>query len=361
MKRIAILAPPGRIPDFALYPVRRNQRRLKERGYHIALLERASARRMRADILILNSKYFRKQWTQPEVVFDFLHRAKRLADKVIWMDDSDSTSVTHFEVLEVVDLYWKKQLLKDRNLYADELYGDRIFTDYYHREFGVEDDGVIVHSRPLDLKLADRVALSWHLGLGDMEGDILPGWRKAIRRRLPPRYDFTFTSPERNRPLDFMFRGSRNYGRNTVRFHREEMGKILDRLAREDNGLTTHEPGRVSIEAYRNNMRDARSVVSPFGWGELGVRDFECWLHGAALLKPDMSHMETWPDVFRPGETYYALNWDFSNVESAIVEIARNDELQMHLARQGQAAYQSMISPDGMEAFCDWFIQQAER
>jgi hypothetical protein len=36
---------------------------------------------------------------------------------------------------------------------------------------------------------------------------------------------------------------------------------------------------------------------------------------GSLLLKPDMSHVETHPDIFRAGETYVPLRWDFADLE----------------------------------------------
>ena len=51
-------------------------------------------------------------------------------------------------------------------------------------------------------------------------------------------------------------------------------------------------------------------MLSPFGWGELCLRDYEAVLGGALLLKPDMSHLETWPDVFVPHDTYAPFDWD---------------------------------------------------
>jgi len=51
-------------------------------------------------------------------------------------------------------------------------------------------------------------------------------------------------------------------------------------------------------------------TLSPFGWGEVCFRDFEAVFAGTLLLKPDMSHIDTWPDIYLPGETYVPLSWD---------------------------------------------------
>lgn len=355
MKKVSILTVNERIPIFFLYPVRKNKRRLRKRGCDVRTFINPEDKHLSSDILCLSSKYFTDWWHEPEKVFEFIENAKKHCNKIVWLDDSDSSGVTHFELLPHINLYLKKQLLKDKTLYTKALYGDRVFTDYYHKKFGVVDK-TTYQSKPLDLSMAHKVQLSWHIGFGDMAGDILPKSLRLIRYLLTT-YPRHLTPVDRTRTLDVMFRGSRIYVRNSVSFHRERIGEILDGMAHNEKALQ----GRVSILQYKKEMRDAKIVVSPFGWGEIGVRDFEAWIYGAALMKPDMSHMETWPEVFKPHETYYPINWDFSNLERGINELLADKQLRTTLAKNGQKIYESMISEQGMNAFCDWFVQQIEK
>jgi hypothetical protein len=134
------------------------------------------------------------------------------------------------------------------------------------------------------------------------------------------------------------------------------MGEILDEMT-----LNVATKERVSSSKYRQEMRDSKIVVSPFGWGEIGVRDFECWIYGACLVKPDMSHMETWPDVFVAGETYAPAGWGFKDLKRTIEELLDDGNKRQRIARAGRDAYRQMVSAEGMERFCQWFIQQVER
>ena len=59
----------------------------------------------------------------------------------------------------------------------------------------------------------------------------------------------------------------------------------------------------------------AEFCVSPFGYGEVCWRDFEAMLCGCLVIKPDMSHVETNPDIFRPHETYVPVQWDYADLE----------------------------------------------
>jgi hypothetical protein len=81
---------------------------------------------------------------------------------------------------------------------------------------------------------------------------------------------------------------------------------VLDAIAGDLAFLT----GRASQRQFNREIEHARVTVSPFGWGELCLRDFEAVLHGSLLLKPDMAHLETWPNIFVPHETYVPFDWD---------------------------------------------------
>ena len=78
--------------------------------------------------------------------------------------------------------------------------------------------------------------------------------------------------------------------------------------------------GRVSQRVYRAELQRSRLVLSPFGWGEINLRDYETFIAGAAAVKPDMSHLETWPDLFRSGETIVTHRWDLTDLVGVVEE-----------------------------------------
>nr|NQU93814.1 hypothetical protein [Bacteroidota bacterium] len=90
--------------------------------------------------------------------------------------------------------------------------------------------------------------------------------------------------------------------------------------------------GLVHFSKYIQEIKDSKIFVSPFGWGEINFKDFEAWIYGAALMKPDVSHMETWPYIFKPGETYYPINWNFDNLEMGIKQLLDDAQLRLELA-----------------------------
>ena len=76
---------------------------------------------------------------------------------------------------------------------------------------------------------------------------------------------------------------------------------------------------RVTLEEYYQEMTSSKICISPFGYGEICWRDFEAMLCGCLVIKPDMSHVETNPDIFKPFKTYVPVEWDFSDLEDKCI------------------------------------------
>lgn len=234
-------------------------------------------------------------------------------DRITFFDDAAGAGTTRFEVLPHVDWYLKKQLFRDRSLYTTALYGRQLYTDHYHRRAGVSDERPLTREPvPVEGDLA-KVRLAYNSAVGSFPvvrlrqraGVALArtvGLRAALRAAVEPRP----VPARRRRPLG-VHAHFRSAGPPTVRHQRALFGE----LAARDPLFST---GRISPRRYRRELSLSRATLSPFGWGEICLRDFEAMAAGSLLLKPDMSHLATWPDIFRPGQTYVPLAWNGSDL-----------------------------------------------
>ena len=369
MKKIHFLAVrQDGIIDYMLAPVRHNKKAIKTRGYDIDIFYKPSSSCLNCDILCLLSKaamlLLKDQNTYLQAdgpVIQFIQQARQHTNKIIWFDTSDSTSVTHFELLPYVDRYLKKQLLRDLILYQKPFYGGRIFSDFYHRRFNITDETSFEQFHPLSPEDTHKVGLSWNIGLGDM---INSGTRKAYYKRfaadyLSVVYDVTFHSTS-NKTIDLFLSTSANLKRATIAFQRQELVKRLREIQQQNNLSGAINGPRLPEKSFRQTLQSTKIMPSPFGWGELGLRDYEAFMYGAALLKPDMGHMVTWPDVFVAHQTYQPFSWDFSDLEDQILSLLSNTSTRETFAQNGQDTYRDSISEKGMNTFCDWFIQQID-
>jgi hypothetical protein len=85
-------------------------------------------------------------------------------------------------------------------------------------------------------------------------------------------------------------------------------------------------------------------VLSPFGWGEVCFRDFEAIISGSLLLKPDMSHLKTWPDVYIPYETYVPLDWDGNDIKEKAETYLADGKERARIARNAWEQYQAALT-----------------
>jgi hypothetical protein len=226
---------------------------------------------------------------------------------VVFFDDSAGGGGTRFEVMPYVTLYWKKHLFRDRTVYFRRLYGRELFTDHYASTFAVRDDPVKTRE-PLRPEDVGKLRVTWNLGAGTypIRARSQRAW-VALQRLtglLPPRGPALPAPPPvgpREPVVHARFSPPPRPG--TVSFQRR---RFLELVAGQPGFLT----GRVAPRRYQRELESVAAVLSPFGWGEVCFRDFEAIRAGAVLLKPDVSHLETFPSVFEPGETYVPVRWD---------------------------------------------------
>jgi hypothetical protein len=268
-------------------------------------------------ILIL--RYFRYEENldhERDVQVDRLTPVREKYSNVIFFDDADGAGDTRFEVLPFVDKYLKKQIFGSFEDYQRRLYGRHLFTDYYHEEYGVEDEKRFTRL-PLSPEVnASKIVLAWNLGAGAYPihpfhqkiGVALArlfGKKGIYWRYSTPAIRSKQSTAQKSTFVHAHFGAKK--GRPTVDFQRELFFGLIE-------GEEEFRCGQVSKKEYDENMSKAMITLSPFGWGEVCFRDFEAIQHGSTLMKPDMSHLETWPDIYEPYETYIPVSWDGDDI-----------------------------------------------
>jgi len=99
-------------------------------------------------------------------------------------------------------------------------------------------------------------------------------------------------------------------------FHRRAAVRRMEKLERK---IKTHiSTSKIKQPEYQKSLLTAKIVVSPWGFGEVCWRDFEAVMSGCVLIKPCMDFVETWPDIFVPGQTYFPCKPDFSDLKVVV-------------------------------------------
>lgn len=279
---------------------------------------------------------------------------KEHARIVVWLDTADSTGTSLFDVMPYVDMYLKKQVLKDKTTYLRKVWGGRIFCEYYHERYNLDDTTVCEREYPpVEEKYLDKIGVSWNVGLGDLFTSSRID-RYILHRRSYAKIDFT--EPSINRSIDIHYRGS--VWNNIAGYQRK---KAIEILSSRDDIRKPDVSKKVPIKEYIAESKSALAIVSPFGWGEICGRDFEAFVYGAALIKTDMSHLTTYPDIYIPNETYLPIDWDFDNFNDIIDEIKTDigKSRLVEIAKNGQNAYKAFfVDKNKRMEFASHIIEQ---
>ena len=286
-------------------------------------------------------------------VSDLIKYYRKYAKKIIWLDTSDSSGTTRFEVLPFVDKYLKKQLYTDLNLYNEPIYKDRLFCDYYIKN-GLFEKKESDKSTNTKISSDDfsKLGLSWNVGLGSL-------FERSVLRfifNLNRKTDFTvYYEPDYDKKYDIFYRGSA---------YPDVTGYQRKLAIRSIVGLKhfTHpDPAfKVSQKEYDAEVRNSKALLSPFGWGEICTRDFEAFRNGALLIKPKMDHMVTYPDVFLKNKTFVEINWDFTDLEEKLGKVLNNKGEYLRIAKEGQNLYRYYLSEEGKKDFALHLIKQID-
>jgi hypothetical protein len=101
-------------------------------------------------------------------------------------------------------------------------------------------------------------------------------------------------------------------------------------------GVSVTPDGPIGRRAGLRELAASTACLSPFD--QACRRDVEAVCAGALLVKPDMSHVETAPDIFVPGQTYLPIRRDFADLAQAVEVAVRDEALRRRLVDNAWAA-----------------------
>ncbi|MEK9707452.1 MAG: glycosyltransferase [Alphaproteobacteria bacterium] len=338
------------------FPLLRHRRALGEAGIALKFFAQDTPDLTECDLLIVDSKHFTGPARgQPDHVRQALESYRAKCDSTVWFDTTDSAGWVFGGALETAKAYYKNQLLADRKRYLEPMHGRRAPSDFYHRHASVTDPQDDDAPQVREAGLLERLQVSWNSGLADYSrfGPRRMAAYRHLRCGALLQWPRRFGDPRGSRTNEVSCRFGTAYDRPSVAHQRLEIRRRLS------DRMPTDKLGR---GAYLHEMETSRVVVSPFGLGEITLKDFEVFLSGALLLKPDMSHMETWPDLFREGETMRAFNWDLDDLEATLANALADPGRSAEIAAAGQAHYRSFVNDTtGREAFVSRFREIVTR
>ncbi len=302
-----------------------------------------------ADCVFINSNVFRPAWQKDKPsIFRFLEEAAKDKAKIFWFDTTDSTWCTQFEVLPYVDCLLKSQTFADKTMYLNKYRTGRIFTDAFDELYH---SGEPDTSTPMpDPSMLHKLSVSWNTcfeNYNESRYGLACRLRQKLRRftvnSIPERLDINFTDIPGERPIDISCRLGLSHSRPSVLAHRKAVIEVMSKFGVDCS--------KIPLKDYFEELRNAKIGIGPFGVGEITLRDFEIIICGAALVKPDISHMETWPELFQVDKTFVAHKWDLSDLEEKLALLRDDTAMRTRMAWDAQQTYRRAVSPEGLKLF----------
>lgn len=330
--RVHVLTPGFKNPNSSafLFPFLAFSKALQSSGIGVSFHSEISDALIDCDVIMIDHKSITVDWDESRS----LEKVANLSEKtrVIWCDQADSSGTFLGQVLPYVEKYLKAQLLTDTDMYKQIYHGDRVYTDFYHKNYDVTDDRYYYYAPVKNEDDLAKLGISWNSGMMNhgFYGPWLNRFLDIMPASLLARYAKMEGSAKKARPAGLSCRMGISYPRPTVRYQREQIRTLVQDKMPVD---------KLSRRAYFEEMCSCALCLSAFGYGEITLKDFEAFLTGAMLLKPDMSHMSTWPDFFIKDETYVAFDWDLNNLRQVIDHWLSHPEKSKEIAAGGQDQY----------------------
>lgn len=282
------------------------------------------------DLLILIRKYHDGLTSEENIILELIKLRKNFT-KIIYFDDSATAVNMFFSAFPYLDQYWKRSCLRDKSLYKKNFFDGHVFSDYYYSKYDINNTNQKFFNSTIKKNTdLNKLKLCWNIGIGayplnkkSILDKYYPLMRKIItgmsilpsikpvfflvsnyfdRMKKELKKEISFQNKLKKISSRFI---SSSYSKS-IGFQRE---LLRDKISNNESFLV----GLKDKRDYIKETFEVFGILSPYGWGEICYRDFEATIGGSYLIKPDMSHIDTWPNIYER-DMYYPLCWDFSNL-----------------------------------------------
>ncbi|MFT3785635.1 MAG: hypothetical protein QM770_05650 [Tepidisphaeraceae bacterium] len=265
--------------------------------------------------------HFSHDPNQVRAMFERLH-ARNDRPALVFHDCFDQSASLFWDSLPFVDRYAKKILLRDLSSYERPTFGGFVVSDYL-REHGFD------------------YPEGWRAGVtmpaGPDPSKIVLAWNFAAAGAYATRAGQARLLQWLRRPIDLNVRFAPTADAPNDWYKRYRL-MALD-AARRVPGVRLSGTDRVGRWRYGWDQLRSRAILSPFGHGEICLRDIEAFAAGAALIKPSVEHLRISGNFFEPGVTYVPVKWDFSDLPEATSALLADSHKITRMTREARRRF----------------------
>lgn len=239
-----------------------------------------------------------------------LNFLKTVEEPYFLIDGQDSTSlIGTYDVFKQSNaiLLLKNNILKDRSLYKNKYVNGR----YFWGSGNYSCDDIDEYNSKIVLS-----GFSWLNTFGN---------------------NLQIQSVSKNRKHDVccligLSKENYEHGIRTDFYYNSTREKIFENVRKLNcDTITTEKSGKLNRDEYYKTLMNSKICISPYGYGEIAIRDIEAWSAGCIIIKPTMSFVDTMPNMYHDGNTYIVCKSDYSDLEEKVDFTLKNyKELQTY-------------------------------
>lgn len=277
---------------------------------------------------VLLAPYYRRWASNGQGLASCLEAIReRSPASVTLLDVADQPGSPYLSLLPLIDRLLKGQLARDRSLYHSSGCGGAAFADWCHRTHGWT-TGPLAFQSQADAAEIHKIQLGWTFG-----GVPFFSRLRTVARLLARPLE------RRRTQLHARFSATPVGPADSPDYYTRYRSLSADAVRRLPASIRKTEPVLVNRWQFYRELFDSLVVFSPFGWGEVCIRDFEAAAAGCVLLKPDMSHLDTRPAIYQENVTYVPVRWDLEDLPAKVDWILSNPRRASEIAANLQLAY----------------------
>ena len=90
-------------------------------------------------------------------------------------------------------------------------------------------------------------------------------------------------------------------------------------------------------------LYNSKICISPFGYGEVNIREVECLVAGTPVIKPNIDVVKSTPFIYGDGFTYDCNN-DYSNIKDVVDFILSNYDSAVKRVEEQRSVFDKKAS-----------------
>ena len=255
-----------------------------------------------------------------------------LRNKIIFFGPTDDPISPYFDILEDIRLLLISFTFADSNNYDVKFNGGSMFADAVGKHYNLAptnknqywDEIFYSFIKP---EFRQKLTLAWNF----------THWRRLFSLFASQKQKCQLGG---KRDIDVNCRFNAYSG--WCNTHRMESAKVIDSMSDRYNVVVSE--NKIPMDDYFLELERSKILFSPFGWGAMCPKDYEAFLKGCLLIKPVIDHINIFPNVLIPYETYVPVKWDLSDLDEKITYYLEHESERQKIIKNASLVYETAMS-----------------